>query len=82
VTVAQAVAGGAALFGGDSGDLGARFGSAEAIAALAALVAPPVLGVPGGLPVRDAGHVVAGFGVGGDDPSVCEDIARAALAAS
>jgi uncharacterized protein GlcG (DUF336 family) len=82
VAVAQAVAGGAALFGGDSGDLGARFGSAEAVAALAALVVPAVLGVPGGLPVRDAGHVVAGLGVGGDDPAVCADIARTALAAS
>jgi uncharacterized protein GlcG (DUF336 family) len=82
VAVAQAVAGGAALFGCDSGDLGARFGSAEAVAALAALVVPPVLGVPGGLPVRDAGHVVAGLGVGGDDPAVCADIARTALAAS
>lgn len=79
VAVAQAVAGGAALFGCDSGDLGARFGSAEAVAAL---VVPPVLGVPGGLAVRDAGHVVAGLGVGGDDPAVCADIARTALAAS
>jgi uncharacterized protein GlcG (DUF336 family) len=82
VAVAQAVAGGAALFGGDSGDLGARFGSAQAVAALAALVVPPVLGVPGGLPVRDAGHVVAGLGVGGEDPEVCADIARTAVAAS
>ena len=82
VAVAQAVAGAAALFGCDSGDLGARFGSAEAVAALAALVVPPVLGVPGGLPVRDAGHVVAGLGVGGGDPAVCADIARTALVAS
>ena len=82
VAVAQAVAGGAALFGCDSDDLAARFGSAEAVAALAALVVPPVLGVPGGLPVRDAGHVVAGLGVGGEDPAVCGDIARTALAAS
>jgi uncharacterized protein GlcG (DUF336 family) len=78
VAVAQAVAGAAALFGCDSGDLSARFGPVEAVAAL---VTPPVLGVRGGLPVRDAGHVVAGFGVGGDEPSVCEGIARDALAA-
>jgi uncharacterized protein GlcG (DUF336 family) len=80
VAVAQAVAGAATLFGWDSGDLRARFGSAEAVAAVAALTVPPVLGVPGGLPVRDGGHVVAGLGVGGDDPAVCADIARTALA--
>jgi uncharacterized protein GlcG (DUF336 family) len=77
VAVAQAVAGAAALFGCDSGELGARFGSAGAVAAL---VVPPVLGVPGGLPVRDGGRVVAGLGVGGSDPVACEQIARAALA--
>ena len=76
VAVAQAVAGAAALFDCDSGDLGARFGAADAVSTL---VVPPVLGVPGGLPVRDAGRVVAGLGVGGGDPSVCADIARAAL---
>jgi uncharacterized protein GlcG (DUF336 family) len=57
VAVAQAVAGGAALFDCDSGELGARFGSAEAVAAL---VVPPVLGAPGGLPVRDGGPIVGG----------------------
>jgi uncharacterized protein GlcG (DUF336 family) len=79
VAVAQAVAGAAALFGCGSGELGARFGSAGAVAAL---VVPPVLGVPGGLPVRDGERVVAGLGVGGSDPVACEQIARAALARS
>jgi uncharacterized protein GlcG (DUF336 family) len=79
VAIAQAVASAAALFDCDSGDLDSRFGQADAVAAL---VVPPVLGVPGGLPVSDAGRVVAGLGVGGADPSFCEDIARAALAAS
>ncbi len=79
VAVAQAVAGAAALFDCDSGELDTRFGKADAVASL---VVPPVLGVPGGLPVRDAGRVVAGLGVGGGDPRVCEDIARTALAAS
>ena len=50
--------------------------------ARAALVVPPVLGAPGGLPVRDGGQVVAGLGVGGGDPAVCADIARIALDAS
>jgi uncharacterized protein GlcG (DUF336 family) len=79
VAVAQAVAGAAALFGCDSGDLDFRFGRADAVAAL---MVPPVLGVPGGLPVHDDGRLVAGLGVGGGGPSVCADIARAALAAS
>ena len=79
VAVAQAVAGAAALFGCGSGDLGPRFGQ---IAPVAALVVPPVLGVPGGLPVSEAGRVVAGLGVGGGEPAVCEDIARTALAGS
>ena len=79
VAVAQAVAGAAALFNCASGDIGSLFGPADAVAAL---VVPPVLGVPGGLPVRGNGCVVAGLGVGGSGPSVCEDIARSALAAA
>jgi uncharacterized protein GlcG (DUF336 family) len=77
VAVAQAVAGAAALFGWASADL------TESVApawALARLVVPPVLGIPGGLPVRDDGRVVAGLGVAGTDPAACADIARAALA--
>lgn len=79
VAIAQAVAGAAALFDCDSGDLGIRFGQPDA---LAALVVPPVLGVPGGVPLRDAGCVIAGLGIGGCDPSAAADIARAALGAS
>ncbi len=90
VAVAQAVAGAAALFGVDSGGLAARFGHAPGPAAApdvppslaipAGLVGPPVLGVPGGVPVRDDGWVVAGFGVGGVAPAACAGIARTALA--
>lgn len=79
VAIAQAVAGAAALFDCDSGDLGIRFGQPDALAALAV---PPALGIPGGVPLRDAGCVIAGLGVGGCDPSVGADIARAALGAS
>jgi len=79
VAIAQAVAGAAALFGCDSGDLDARFGKTDAVARL---VVAPVLGVPGGLPVRDGGRVVAGLGVGGAGPSLCEEIGRTALASS
>jgi uncharacterized protein GlcG (DUF336 family) len=77
VAVAQAVAGAAALFGCESGDLTAMFGRAEAVAAL---VVPPVLGAPGGLPIRDGGQLAAGLGVGGASPVICDDIARTALA--
>ncbi len=76
VAVAQAVAGAAALFDCGSADLDARFGTPDAVAAL---VVPPVLGVPGGLPVHDEGRVVAGLGVGGGDPLVCQELARIAL---
>ncbi|HTQ92852.1 MAG TPA: heme-binding protein [Streptosporangiaceae bacterium] len=79
VAIAQAVAGTAALFGCPSVDLAARFGPAGD---LAAVVVPPVLGIPGGMPAREAGRVVGGLGVGGDDPAVCADIARIALKAS
>jgi uncharacterized protein GlcG (DUF336 family) len=79
VAVAQAVAGAAALFDCESEVLGSRYGGPDAVARL---TVPPVLGVPGGLPARAAGNVVAGLGVGGGDPSVCAAIARAALAAS
>jgi uncharacterized protein GlcG (DUF336 family) len=85
VAVAQSVAGAAALFGFDSGGLGTRFGVMTpdvpaALAIPAGLVVPPVLGVEGGLPVRDDGWVVAGVGVGGAAPAICADIARTALA--
>jgi uncharacterized protein GlcG (DUF336 family) len=75
--IAQATAAAAALFDCDSGDLGRRFGKEAA-----ALVVPPVLGLPGGLPVRDDGRLVAGLGVGGVEPGIGRDIARAALARS
>ena len=43
---------------------------------------PPVLDLDGGLPIRAGGRLVAGLGVGGAVPSLCQQIARAALAAS
>ncbi len=79
VAIAQALAGTAALFDCGSGELEIRYGATRE---LAALVVPPVLGIPGGLPVRGAGRVAAGLGVGGGDPQLCQDIARAALDAS
>jgi uncharacterized protein GlcG (DUF336 family) len=77
--IAQAVAAAAALFGCESGDLSQRFGPPEDVAGL---LTPPILGVGGGLPVRDDGRLVAGLGVGGVEPEISRDIARAALAPS
>jgi uncharacterized protein GlcG (DUF336 family) len=77
--IAQATAAAAALFDCDSGDLGQRFGPPEAVTAL---ITPRVLGLPGGLPVRDEGRLVAGLGVGGVEPEIGRDIARAVLAQS
>jgi uncharacterized protein GlcG (DUF336 family) len=76
VAIAQAVAGAAGLFDCASDALGPRYGQLDPVARL---LAQPVLGIPGGLPVRDAGNVVAGLGVGGGDPAVCAAIARAAM---
>jgi uncharacterized protein GlcG (DUF336 family) len=72
--IAQAVAGAAALFDGASEEVGRRYGDR-----LAALVTAPLLGVPGGLPVRHGGRVVGALGVGGADPLVCAEIAASAL---
>jgi len=84
VAVAQAVAGTSALFDCGSANFGSRFSAAPGAGAdaVAALVVPPVLGIPGGLPVYDQGRVVAGLGVGGGDPYVCQEIARMALDAA
>ena len=78
--IAQATAAAAALFDCESAEFGRhRFGPPEVVAAL---VVPRVLGLPGGLPVRHDGRLVAGLGVGGVEPEICRDIARAALAQS
>jgi len=39
----------------------------------------PVLAVPGGLPVREGTRVVAGIGVGGEEPARCAALVQAAL---
>jgi uncharacterized protein GlcG (DUF336 family) len=78
--IAQATAAAAALFDCESGEFGShKFGPPEVVAAL---VVPKVLGLPGGLPIHDDGRLVAGLGIGGVEPELCRDIARAALAQS
>jgi len=80
VAVAQAVAAAAGTFQCPSAELAALYPDGLA-AQLGALVPFPVLAAPGGLPVEEDGRVVAGLGVAGRDPGVCEEIARAVLAA-
>ena len=74
----------AATFQCPSGELASRYPGAggQLAAALAAAggLASPVLAVPGGLPVAEDGRVVAGLGVAGRDPRVCQEIAAAVLA--
>jgi uncharacterized protein GlcG (DUF336 family) len=68
--VAEAVAAGAATF---------QLPSAEIDPALIPVLPYPVATVPGGLPVREQGRVVAGIGVAGAPAEVCHDIAGAVL---
>ena len=69
--VAEAVAAGAATF---------QLPSAEIDHLLTSVLPYRVLTVPGGLPVRDGDRVVAGLGVAGPDPRLCQEIAEATLA--
>jgi uncharacterized protein GlcG (DUF336 family) len=69
--VAQAVAACAAAFGAPS---------PEVDPALAALLPLRAATVAGGLPVTEGDRVVAGLGVGGAPPPVCQALAAAALA--
>ena len=84
VAVAFGVAAAAATFQCPSGELASRYPVAggQLAAALATVggLASPVLAVPGGLPVAEHGRVVAGLGVAGRDPLVCQKIAAAVLA--
>jgi len=70
--VAEAVAAGAATF---------QRSSAKVDPALTSVLPYQVLAVPGGLPVREGDRVVAGVGVAGPDPAICQEIAAAVVAA-
>ncbi|MGO9904676.1 MAG: GlcG/HbpS family heme-binding protein [Solirubrobacteraceae bacterium] len=69
--VAEAVAAGAATF---------QLPSEEIDHLLTSVLPYHVLTLPGGLPVRDGDRVVAGLGVAGPDPRLCQEIAEATLA--
>jgi uncharacterized protein GlcG (DUF336 family) len=76
--VALATAATAARFGCPSERLAGWYGAA--VAQVAALHPAPLLAAPGGLPIVDGDRVVAGVGVGGEDPARCADLARAVVA--
>ena len=74
VDIALGTAAAAARFGVPSELLARWYG--EAVTNLNPVT---VLGVLGGLPLKDDGRVVAGIGVGGADPAQCAALARAAI---
>ncbi len=69
--VAEAVGAAAATFQVPSG---------EVDPGLLAVLTYPALAAPGGLPVVDAGRVVAGLGIAGPPTAVCHEIATAVMA--
>jgi uncharacterized protein GlcG (DUF336 family) len=75
--VSLAVAAAAATFQIASSEVAARYGS---MSDLSRTVPFSILGCAGGIPIPQGETVVAGLGVGGVEPEVCEEIARAALA--
>ena len=81
VAVAQAVSAAAATFQCRSRDLATCYPGGLA-GQLGGLLPVPVLAAPGGLPVEQDGRVVAGLGVAGRDPGVCEEIATTVLDAA
>jgi uncharacterized protein GlcG (DUF336 family) len=74
VDIALGTAAAAARFGVASEQLARWYGDA-----VTHLNPVTVLGVPGGMPLREAGRIVGGLGVGGVDPADCADLVRAVL---
>jgi len=80
VAVAEGVATAAATFQCSSRELSIRYPGDGALALIAAALPFRIVPVAGGLPIAsDEGAVIAGIGVGGPEPSVCEEVAAAAL---
>jgi uncharacterized protein GlcG (DUF336 family) len=79
VAVSETTAAAAATFQCPSGELPTRYPGDGALVLLAEALPYKILPVPGGRPIAEEGIVVAGIGVGGPEPQVCEEIAVAAL---
>jgi uncharacterized protein GlcG (DUF336 family) len=73
--VALATAAAAARFGVPSETVAQWYPGAQ----ITALHPVPILAAPGGLPVLEGTRVVAGIGVGGEDPALCAALARVAV---
>ncbi|WP_296666054.1 heme-binding protein [Demequina sp.] len=74
VDVALATAAAAARFGVASGALEGMFGAS--VSTVGSLAPTAFLAAPGGVPLRVAGRVVGGLGIGGAEPELCAGIAR------
>ena len=70
----------AATFQLPSGELVARYGSADAVRQLGDTLPFPILAVTGGLPIVEDGRVVGGVGVAGIEPERCGHLVRDLLA--
>ncbi len=81
VQLAEALAVTAATFQIPSAAVAERFPGAAARAEVGRALPFPILAAAGGHPIRDGGGaVVAGLGIAGPDPAVCDDLATALLA--
>jgi uncharacterized protein GlcG (DUF336 family) len=79
VAVSEAIAATAATFQVSSYALAERYSQRGVLALLAAALPFKILPIPGGVPIVEQGMVVAGIGVGGPLPQVCEQIARSVI---
>ncbi len=77
VEVSERIAVAAATFGCPSGAVVDQCGGAPKFDLLAATLPYRVAAIPGGLPLREGGVVVAGVGIGGPHPPTAADIAAA-----
>ncbi len=79
--VAEAVAATAATFGLPSQELVSQYPGQAELDRLAAVLPYAILPAPGGLPIIEAGQVVAGLGIGGPPPATCAQLAADILSA-
>jgi uncharacterized protein GlcG (DUF336 family) len=79
VQVAEALAATAASFQIPSHAVAQRYADAPTRAELAAALPFAILAAPGGRPVADGDRVIAGLGIAGPAPHLCEQIATATL---
>ncbi len=79
IVVSETTAAAAATFQCPSNELATRYPGDETLTLLAGASPYKILPVAGGLPFDEDGVVVAGIGIGGPEPRVCEELVRASL---